>query len=105
MFINYGEDITHRYKTRNNKAAVGFPLLRTERTRKSCFLLFIPIKFTINRLRLQDDATSSMEIHSNPATITFNIDIQSNIKLHTTTNLKQQKTNVRKNKLQEREGF
>ena len=43
------------------------------------FFLYIPIKFYKNKQGLQDDATRSMEIHSNPVTITFNIDIQIDI--------------------------
>ena len=39
----------------------------------------IPIKFYKNKQGLQDDATRSMEIHSNPVTITLNIDIQIDI--------------------------
>ena len=64
-----------------------------------CFFVFIHMKFTINRQRLPDDATRSMEIHSNPATITFNIEIQINIKLHTHTKLKEQKINVGKKQI------
>ena len=45
----------------------------------SVFFFYIPINFTVNKQRLQDDATRSMEIHSNPVTITFNIDIQIDI--------------------------
>ena len=42
-------------------------------------LFYIPIKLYKNKQGLQDDATRSMEIHSNPVTITFNIDIQIDI--------------------------
>ena len=40
---------------------------------------YIPIKFYENNQGLQDDTTRSMDIHSNPVTITFNIDIQIDI--------------------------
>ena len=40
---------------------------------------YIPIKFYKNKQGLQDDATRNMEIHSNPVTITFNIDLQIDI--------------------------
>ena len=34
------------------------------------------LNFSVNKQRLQDDATRSMEIHNNPVTMIFNIDIQ-----------------------------
>ncbi len=37
--------------------------------------LIIPIKFLINMQKLQDNAPKSIEIHINPVTMTFNIEI------------------------------
>ena len=38
-----------------------------------CVFFYIPIKFANNMQRLQNDATGSIEIYSNFATIEFNI--------------------------------
>ena len=58
------------------------------------------LKFTINKQRLQDEATRRMEIHSNPVTITFNI---TQIAIGSNPNdkwIQRRKKHERKNKLQ-----
>ena len=55
-------------------------LLKFRKYRENFILLFHQ-NLTINKQRLQNDATRSMEIHNNPVTIIFNIKIQINIQI------------------------
>ena len=49
---------------------VALPIISQELGRRGYYFFFyILIKFTITITKLQDDATGSMEIHSNPAAL------------------------------------
>ena len=65
-------------KARNTAYQDTFSISLSSLCPKTAFF-YIPIKFYKNKQGLQEDPTRSMEIHSNPVTITFDIDIQLDI--------------------------